>query len=65
LDSTLKRCGDLSQNGFASCGLEFATLRVAASHGLIAYGDLSQDGFASCRLEFAMLRMAASHGFEP
>ena len=46
-------------------GFEFAVLRMAASHGLIAGGDLSGDGFAWRGLEFAILRMAASHGFEP
>jgi hypothetical protein len=46
-------------------GIEFAILRMATSHGLIAYGDLSGDDFVYWRHEFAILRMATSHGFEP
>ena len=61
----IDREGDLSEGGCAWRGLEFAILRVAASHGLIAYDDLSGDDFVYWRHEFAILRMAASHGFEP
>ena len=59
------REGDLSEGGCAWRGLEFAILRMAASHGLIAYGDLSEEGCAWHGIESAILRMAASHGFEP
>jgi hypothetical protein len=56
------RRGDLSEGGCAWRGLEFAILRMAASHGLIASGDLSGDDFVYWEHEFAMLRLAASYG---
>jgi len=39
------REGDLSEGGCVGRGLEFAILRMAASHGLIAHGDLSGGDF--------------------